>query len=147
MCFCSGEFMNQIGQYINYIFTLILQGCYAYLGYKINLSYEYSDITEFYIGIFVTTVLMNILDWLFYLIAYNIVKYVSHIDYLDSFEKKALHWIIRVLLYVIVFIISITPLCNYLITPIVKDVTEIVLNWINNNTTNYSEKAVEVLVK
>ena len=111
----------------------ILQIFYAYLGYKINLTYEYRDGFEFLIGIVVVAVIMNILDQLFVIIAYDLTGRVLH-GGCPSSERKIFHWFIRVILCIIVYLISISPMCNILITPIVQDCTQMVIEWLNWKT-------------
>ncbi len=136
--------MYQIERKIGYILGTLLQLFYIYLGYKINLSYEYKDGFEFLVGIFVTTVIMNLLDWGAYLIAYSAVGRLSiH----DSAEMKVMHWIIRIGLYGILYLISITPLCSIIITPIVKDCTRIVMEWIEGTTNEMSNGILNIVTK
>ena len=122
--------MYRLQEKIDRIAVSILQLFYAYLGYIINLTYEYSNDFEFLVGIGVVTVIMNILDQLFVIIAYDLTGRVLH-GGSPSSERKIFHWFIRVILYIIVYLISISPLCNILITPIVHDCTQMVLAWLN----------------
>lgn len=123
---------------INSFEIILLQLAYAYLGCKINLEYKYSDVWEFLCGIIVTTILMNILDYTFYKIAYSITKTFSIICDYDSSDRKLIHWRIRVLLYIIVYIISITPLCSIILTPIIQYLTKESMQWFNGRITDFS---------
>lgn len=130
----------------NSIFTILLQFAYAYLGYKINLSYEYSSSFEFIIGIAVTTLLMNILDHFFTLIAYDFVGHLSKKERYDKSKRKVAHWFIRVILYIIVYIISMTPLCSILITPLVQFCTKKFMEYGNNFLNCISNELTNSLV-
>lgn len=130
---------------LNKILTVLLQLAYAYLGYKINLTYEYSNSFEFIIGIFVTTILMNLLDNLFTFITYDFVSYISKKERYDKSDRKTAHWLIRVILYTIVYIISITPLCSILLTPLVQFCTTKIIEYGNNILNQFSNKLTESL--
>ena len=130
--------MYKARHFINYLGTIILQLAYAYLGYKINLKYKYDDVIEFIVGIIVTTILMNILDWLFYVIAYKLTGFFSRSYAYDWSERKVVHWLIRCILFFVVYIISITPLCSIILTPVVQYFTKIFIEWFNKSTMDFS---------
>lgn len=138
--------MHRIRHIFNGFGILILQVAYAYLGYKINLEYMYNDGMEFLIGILVTTILMNILDWVFFVIAYNLTGYFSRSCGYDASDRKMVHWLIRVILYIAVYIISVTPLCSILLTPVVQYFTKELVECFNKNTTDFSNALLNSLI-
>lgn len=125
--------MNLINTKINNFFIVLLQLAYAYLGYKINLQYKYNSGTEYLVGIIVTIILMNVIEQICFLIAYNLTGMFSNGGLIDRSERKGMHWVIRIILYIIVYIIAITPLCSILITPLVKNCTKYAVKWINGS--------------
>lgn len=135
--------MYRVQHIFNYLGTVLLQIAYAFLGYKINLNYKYNDDMEFLTGILVTTILMNILDWLFFVIAYKLTGFFSRCCGYDSSDRKGVHWLIRVILYIVVYIISITPLCSIILTPVVQYFTKEFIEWFNKSTTDFSNALVD----
>lgn len=130
--------MYRVHHMFNYLGTIILQLAYVRLGYKINLKYEYNDGLEFLIGILVTTILMNILDWFFYAIAYKLTGFFSRSCGYDSSDRKVVHWFIRVILYIAIYVVSITPLCSIILTPVVQYFTKAFIEWFNKFTTDFT---------
>lgn len=130
--------MYRVRHKSNNLGSFLLQFAYVYLGYKINLEYRYNDGLEFLFGIAVTIILMNILDWLFFVIAYKLTGFFSRSCGYDSSDRKLLHWLIRVILYITVYIISLTPLCSIILTPVVQYFTKVFIEWFNKCTTYYS---------
>ena len=130
--------MYKVQRIFNYWATILLQLAYAYLGYKINLEYKYNDRLEFLIGILVTTILMNILDNIFCEIAYRTTGFLSRSCGYNSSDRKMVHWFIRVILYIVVYVISITPLCSIILTPVVQYFTREFIEWFNKSTTDFS---------
>lgn len=139
--------MYRIQHIFNHWATIILQAFYAYLGYKINLEYKYNDGLEFFIGILVTTVLMNILDNLFYVIAYRATGFFSRSYGYDSLDRKMVLWFVRVILYIVVYIISVTPLCSIILTPVVQYFTMKFIEWFNKSTTDFSNALLNSVTK
>ena len=130
--------MYKVQRIFNYWATILLQLAYAYLGYKINLEYKYNDGLEFLIGILVTTILMNILDNIFCEIAYRTTGFLSRSCGYNSSDRKMVHWFIRVILYIVVYVISITPLYSIILTPVVQYFTREFIKWFNKSTTDFS---------
>lgn len=137
--------MYQFERKLNYFLGTVLQGFYLYLGYKITLTYEYEDGFELFVGMIVTDILMNVLGWSFYLIAYKITGAISVIADYDGSKRKVMHWTIRIVLYVIIYLLSMTPLCSMILTPIVHDCTQMILEWINGKSTEVSERILNIL--
>lgn len=127
----------------NYLGTILLQFVYAYLGYKINLEYNYNNDLEFLIGIIVTTILMNILDWLIFEIAYKVTGFFSSSCGYDSSDRRVIHWVIRVILSTVIYVISITPLCSFILTPVVQYFTKEFINWSNKIITDFSNALLD----
>ena len=97
-----------------------------------NLSFKYDNSYEFFVGMIVTTVLMNILEFAIYRMAFDRAGRC----YGDSSDKKIYHWFVRVGLILVVYLISLTPLCDVILTPIVKDCTQWsvkMMNWFTSN--------------
>ena len=119
--------MNKLRREANYLGGTILQAFYMFVSYQVNLSFKYDNGYEFFIGTIVTTILMNIVDFAIYKIAFDRAGACNR----DSSEKKVAHWGIRFALIVVVYLISITPLCDIILTPIVKDCTELSIDMFN----------------
>lgn len=134
--------MYYINKKLNLLCALLCQILYAYLGYKISLEYKHNNIIEFLIGILLTTLIMNILELIFRQLAYGLTgKMSSAFDY-DSTRRKAIHWIIRVLLISTVYILSETPLCSIILTPLVQYCTSEFLECFSNITAEITNTLV-----
>lgn len=112
--------MNTLRREANYLGGGIFYLCYAFVSHQVNLSFKHDNIFELYTGAIVTIILMNILEFMIYKIAFDRTGR-GHYDYS---EKKMVHWGIRFALMSLVYIISLTPLCDIMLTPIVKDCTQ-----------------------
>ena len=124
--------MNQLRREVNNFGGCMLQVFYMLVSYKVNLSFKYDNSYEFFVGMIVTTVLMNILEFAIYRIAFDRAGRC----YGDSSDKKIYHWFVRVGLILVVYLISLTPLCDVILTPIVKDCTQWsvkMMNWFTSN--------------
>ena len=95
------------------------------------------------IGILVTTILMNILDNIFCEIAYRTTGFLSRSCGYNSSDRKMVHWFIRVILYIVVYVISITPLCSIILTPVVQYFTREFIEWFNKSTTDFSNTLLD----
>lgn len=134
--------MNQLRREINYFGGTILQAFYMLVSYKMNLSFKYDNSYEFFIGMIVTTVLMNILEFAIFKIAFDRAGRC----YGDSSDKKVCHWLVRVGLIVVVYLISLTPLCDVILTPIVKDCTQWSIDMMKWFTSNMSKSLTEIFL-
>lgn len=137
--------MYKIQCSFNYFGATIIKILYAYVGYKINLQYNYTNVCELLVGVAVTTIIMSILEFIFSRIAYKLTGSVSRNCGLDSSERTLIHWTVRILLLVSVYIISITPLCSILITPLVQNCTKSILNWYKGFTDDLTNTLINSL--
>ncbi len=93
----------------------------------------------------VTTILMNILDNIFCEIVYRTTGFLSRICGYDGSDRKMVHWFIRVILYIVVYVISITPLCSIILTPVVQYFTRELIEWLNKITTDFSNALLDLV--
>lgn len=132
--------MNQLRREVNNFGGYMLQAFYMLVSYKVNLSFKYDNSYEFFVGMIVTTVLMNILEFAIYRMAFDRAGRC----YGDSSDKKVCHWFVRVGLILVVYLISITPLCDVILTPIVKDCTQWSVKMMNWFTLNMNKNLSDI---
>lgn len=85
---------------------------------------------------------MNILELIFRQLAYGLTGKMSSDFGYDSTRRKAVHWIIRLLLFITFYILSETPLCSIILTPLVQYCTKEILEWYSNITAEITNTLV-----
>ncbi len=83
---------------------------------QIELPFEYSNNFELLIGIFVTNILLNLLDGILYKAAYSITGSYAAITDASSKQKGIFHWKARCVLAIALFLFTYVPICSSITT-------------------------------
>lgn len=92
----------------------------------INLSFEYRDGFEYLTGTIISSIILMVIDFLIFKIAWKLTRNWIIITEANSSESSHFHWICRCILAIALFAFSFTPFCSLLLTPIVHRVHDIV---------------------
>lgn len=82
----------------------------------IELPFEYTNGLELLCGYFITTLILALINYIFYHIAYSIVGWHAALTDSNSAEMSRLHWFIRFILASILYALTYLPAVSRLLT-------------------------------
>lgn len=125
----------------------IFYSLYTLLSFYINFNFEYSNGFELLVGTLITAIVLCVIDALIYRCAFNLTGTIRAIIDSDKNEMRLIHWFIRSLLFLIVFMISLTPLPSYFLSPIIHSAYNYLTNWFTLKIQSISDAIIGNLIK
>ncbi len=92
---------------------------YSFISYKTDYGFEYSTGFEYAWGFLLCSVISTVIDNIIYRLSYSWTGFFSDLCGYTSEERRKTHWKIRSLFAFIVLVITLTPLCSIVLTPVV----------------------------
>lgn len=106
----------------------------------IELPFDYTNIFELLCGYIITSIILSILNYVFYKIAYNCVGWYAILTDANSEEKSCLHWFIRFFFAVLLYVLTYIPFISQLLTHIIHYTYQIIANKYNE----FMEQIIEI---
>lgn len=85
----------------------------------IELPFEYTNGVELLLGYFITSSVLALINYIFYIIAYNLVGFHAALTDANSVEMSRLHWLIRFLLALMLYALTYLPFVSKVLTYII----------------------------
>lgn len=85
----------------------------------IELPFEYTNGIELFLGYCITSSVLALINYIFYIIAYNLVGFHAALTDANSVEMSRLHWFIRFLLALMLYALTYLPCISKVLTYII----------------------------
>lgn len=99
----------------------------------IELPFNYTNGFELLFGYIITSSILSILNYAFYKIAYSCVGWYAAITDANYEEKSCLHWVIRFIFAILLYIFTYIPFISKILTYITHFFYQIVINKYNES--------------
>lgn len=85
----------------------------------IELPFEYTNGVELLLGYCITSSVLALINYIFYIIAYNLVGFHAALTDANSVEMSRLHWLIRFLFALMLYAFTYLPVVSKCLTYII----------------------------
>lgn len=85
----------------------------------IELPFEYTNNVELLLGYCITSSVLALINYIFYIIAYKLVGFHAALTDANSVEMSRLHWLIRFLFALILYALTYLPFVSKVLTYII----------------------------
>lgn len=94
----------------------------------IELPFDYTDGFELLCGYIVTSTFLSILNYIFYKVTYSFVGWHAALTDATNEEKSCLHWFIRFIFAISLYMLTYIPFISRLLTCIIHFCYQIIIN-------------------
>lgn len=128
--------------------TIFYMMLYSYLSYKINYNFSYSNILEYSVGTILVAISMIFTDFIIRNIAYHLTGLTITKANQNINEKKACHWMFRVLALITIIPLAVfTQIPNMIISYFVPPIANLIILIFKNWQTEFSNQIIETITK
>lgn len=115
---------NRIGIWVLYY------GLFWLININTDIAFEFNNSFEQFVGMLLSTLILTLLDGLVFFISYRLTGCLKDGNFIFSCQMQEYHWLIRMILALIVFVICSTPLFSKLISPLIPLIIEKYNEWL-----------------
>lgn len=109
----------------------------------IELPFDYINGAELLCGYIVTSIILSILNYIFYKVAYSFVGWYAALTDAYYEEKSCLHWFIRLIFAILLYALTYIPFISKLLTSIIHFSYQVIAN----NYYEYIQKLSESIMQ
>lgn len=126
-----------------YIFYFTL---YSIISHTTDYGFDYNNAFELMWGSALVALISSIIENIIFKISYKLTGSTSILLSHNKEERRVTHWIFRTILASLVLLISITPLCSKILTPLVHSTYEILSSYFHKLLNEISESIINAFI-